>query len=424
MTSLRHWKIIGEVCLFLFLISTGPVISCGPGRGRGSSRRNRKMTPLVFKQHVPNVSENTLGASGLAEGKISRSDQKFQDLVVNYNPDIIFKNEENTGADRIMTQRCKDKLNTLAIAVMNRWPGVKLRVTEAWDEDLHHTEDSLHYEGRAVDITTSDRDRTKYGMLARLAVEAGFDWVYYESRGHVHCSVKSDSSIAIKTGGCFPSTGLATLSDGRGVTMDALHVGDSVLAMDTDGSAIYSKVVMFMDARGERQQLMYTITTEAGRELTLTPGHMVYSTSENYKDASPKDLHPVFASRIREGDYIFVLDTTTRWQSHRWRPEKVVRLQTSKQNGVFAPLTDHGNMVVDGVLVSCYAMIDSVNIAHWSFAPYRMFSYVQALFNTDSQINTNSSAVTSPPQHGIHWYAEVLHKIGEYVVHKDLWYDS
>ncbi|XP_073503472.1 indian hedgehog protein isoform X1 [Phyllobates terribilis] len=382
------------------LLLSPAVRGCGPGRVVGRRRRPAKLSPLAYKQFSPNVPEKTLGASGRYEGKIARNSERIRELTPNYNADIIFKDEENTGADRLMTQRCKDRLNSLAISVMNQWPGIKLRVTEGWDEDGHHSDESLHYEGRAVDITTSDRDRNKYGMLARLAVEAGFDWVYYESKAHIHCSVKSEHSIAAKTGGCFPGTAMATLSSGDKIPISELLPGMTVLAMDSDGRAAFSDFVTFLDRDPGSQHLFQVIRTgDPPRRLSLTPTHLIFVADNASTPAV--GYKAIFASQVRPGQYILVSGALG------LVPARVTSVSTQTDMGVFAPLTLHGTILVDDVVVSCFALVQKQRLAQIAYWPLRVLYGLGAMEGSE----------TLQPV-GIHWYSQFLYQLGRRILDK------
>ncbi|KAM9337676.1 sonic hedgehog protein [Symphorus nematophorus] len=390
--------LVGLICLSL--VSSG--MGCGPGRGYGRRRHPKKLTPLAYKQFIPNVAEKTLGASGRYEGKITRNSERFKELTPNYNTDIIFKDEENTGADRLMTQRCKDKLNSLAISVMNQWPGVKLRVTEGWDEDGHHFEESLHYEGRAVDITTSDRDKSKYGTLSRLAVEAGFDWVYYESKAHIHCSVKAENSVAAKSGGCFPGSSTVTLQDGTKKAVKDLRTGDRVLAADDDGNPIYTDFIMFIDRDSTTRRLFYVIETDSGQKITLTAAHLLFVALNATEE---ERMSAVFASEVQRGQKVFVFDA----ERSRLEPVIVKRIYTQEHEGSFAPVTVQGTVVVDQVLASCYAVIEDHDLAHWALAPVRLAHWVSSLL-------FSSQPPVSAQNDGVHWYSKILYQLGTWLL--------
>jgi hypothetical protein len=142
---------------------------------------------LRIGQRVPDTAEST--AIGPAVGPITPGTSAFGRLVRCEDSDIVFKDEEHTGADRMMTAELRTSLRRLGPLVRREWPDSRLRVTEAWDERHEHGENSMHYEGRAADITASDMDPAKLGRLARLAVDAGMGWVFYEDVSHVHVSV-------------------------------------------------------------------------------------------------------------------------------------------------------------------------------------------------------------------------------------------
>lgn len=166
------------------LAALGCERDAAPGLAKERSLRPRT---LSVREYFPNLPEAE--AAGAIERRIIRGGPGFSRLVRNDHARIVFKDEEKTGADRLMSAETSARLAELARLVRREWPGIELRVTEAWDEDGEHGKASLHYAGRAVDVTTSDVDPERLGRLAGLAIEAGFDWVYRE-RSHVHASLK------------------------------------------------------------------------------------------------------------------------------------------------------------------------------------------------------------------------------------------
>lgn len=372
--------------LSLVLLWLGAAAACGPGRGFNRRHPTRRTYPLVYRQHEPNYSEINKSASGPPEGRITREDDKFKDLVPNYNPDIDFKDDEGTGADRLMTQRCKEKLNTLAISVMNQWPGVHLRVIEGWDEENSRGEASLHYEGRAVDVTTSDRDTGKAGMLARLAYQAGFDWVYYRSRAYIHCSVKTESSVGTGAG-CFPSGAMVHTEEGpRDIA--TVKKGDRVLASDDTGKLIYSEVLTFIDREPNTTREFIEVTAENGVAITATPSHLLLlAAADGFREA--------FAASVDVGDVLL-----TRGPGSVMRPSRVVHTRVVMKRGVYAPMTKAGTIIVDDALASCYAVVKSHSLAHAAMAPLRWMSH----WSSDEV------------PRGVHWYASALYSFGDLVL--------
>jgi Hedgehog amino-terminal signalling domain len=136
---------------------------------------------------VPNKAERTV--VGATSDVIKRDTPAFSALTKNENADVVFKDEEGTGADRMMTDKLSARVDALAALVKTEWTGTKLRITEAWDENMEHGLRSIHYEARAADLTTAPVDGAKLGRLARLAVNAGFEWVFFENALHVHVSM-------------------------------------------------------------------------------------------------------------------------------------------------------------------------------------------------------------------------------------------
>ena len=187
--------------------------------------------------------------------------------------------------------------------------------------------------------------------------------------------------------------------------------------MTPGGDYVFSPVILFLDRNPKEQRQFYTIHLDSGNSITLTPEHLLYSGQGGLKS----EFGTVFARSVQEGDMLLVHSSMGELV-----PQRVVQVEVDIHTGVYAPLTAAGNLVVDNVLASCYAVVDSASLAHFVFAPIRWYESTRQFFNgivvpsySDKSSNNRlekRNSDTEVAQNGIHWYADMLYSIAEWVI--------
>lgn len=147
---------------------------------------------------------------------------------------------------------------------------------------------------------------------------------------------------------CFPRDALVRLADGRTRAMEELDVGDIVDV----GGGLVSAVVLFGHRTANVRSRFVELLTEGNASVSLSEGHYV----------RVGDGKLMRAGEVRVGDFVRVPSGK----------ERIRRVRSVWGSGLYSPVTAHGDVVVGGVVASCYTDALDPMLAHAAMAPLRL----------------------------------------------------
>lgn len=149
------------------------------------------------------------------------------------------------------------------------------------------------------------------------------------------------------SGSCFPAAAMVGLEDGMSKEMRYLKLGDRVKV----GHGAFSDVYMFTHKLSEGQFEFIEIITASGHSLRATSGHFLYA----------NDVLSA-AGGISVGDRVRLGDGSV---------SPVTSVGKVVDQGIFAPQTVHGDILVNGIVASTYTTFVAPPLAHKLLAPMR-----------------------------------------------------
>ena len=180
------------------------------------------------------------------------------------------------------------------------------------------------------------------------------------------------------------------------VPLSSLQIGSHIRVLNEENQITYSPVIAFLH-RDLNEHALYKRVRTRSAVIELSQRHLIHQRKVGF----------IWAEKLNQGDEILVVasshENDTQW-------EEILEITDVYKQGLMAPLTEQGTIVVNDVHASCYALVKSHNVAHFALAPYRFY---RRFFGQVSASNSITTPILS--------YAEILlHFFKNLPIAKDL----
>jgi hypothetical protein len=209
-------------------------------------------------------------------------------------------------------------------------------------------------------------------VCIQASTNGTFCWAYQCTTNQVTKCFSKDSTVEIE-------------STKERKSMSHLKIGDQILVdIDKQGQRVYEPIYSFIHGSpyGIYDYLNISVENHSEQSLIISSNHLVFRFNQ---------INPIFAGHLKIGDQLQVISKDGYIQAG-----SIMNIKLIKSQGFYAPLTRSGKLVVDGIVVSNYAIVANHQLAHLAMQPYRW--WVQWI---------GSSSYSE----SIHWYCQCLYEI-------------
>lgn len=245
----------------------------------------------------------------------------------------------------------------------------------------------------AAAVEASQENHLRSSLIARVLQETnsptGAPTSHCEDEESQHSSHDNGDHPChvADTAACFSAFNSVEVQGKGMVSMDAVKVGDYVRSNNNGFSRVFSLAHLDHDAESEFIQIF---SEGVEKPLEITENHMLYASAGKH----------VRAGEVNVGDML--------------TQGKVSEIKSVKRTGLYAPITQSGDIVVSGVQASSYtAFLDGIPfdqhvLAHFFFAPQRV------MCSFDFKLCENEGH-TDGYTNWAHWAIKLLEKSNEFV---------